>query len=57
MTRMKSQDVAQLTLQEKLRILGQPKYVYDELAATDAENQLWVEGLLNTILTKGYLPA
>ena len=57
MTENKSQGVSQLTLKEKLRKLGQPKYFYDELMPTNAENQAFVENIVNTILTKGYMPA
>ena len=57
MTEIISQGVSQLTLEEKLGKLGQPQYVYDELLETDAENQAYVENIVNTILTKGYMPA
>ena len=57
MTKMRSQAVSQLSFEQKLRKLGQPKYVYDELMATNAENQAFVENIVNTILTKGYMPA
>jgi len=52
-----SQGVSQLTLKENLRKLRQPKYFYDELMPTNAENQAFVENIVNTILTKGYIPA
>ena len=57
MTKMRSQAVSQLSFEEKLRKLGQPKYVYDALMETDAENQAYVEHMVDTILTKGYMPA
>ncbi len=57
MTKTISQGVSQLTLKEKLRKLGQPQYVYDALMTTDAENQAYVEHMVDTILTKGYMPA
>ena len=57
MTKMRSQAISQLNFKQKLRKLGQPKYVYDELMATNAENQVFVENIVNTILTKGYMPA
>ena len=57
MTKTISQGVSQLTLKENLRKLGQPKYVYDELMPTNAENQAYVENMVDTILTKGYMPA
>ena len=57
MTNTRSQAVSQLSFEEKLRKLGQPKYVYDALIATDAENQAYVEHMVDTILTKGYMPA
>ena len=57
MTKNISQGVSQLTLKEKLRKLGQPQYVYDALMTTDAENQAYVEHMVDTILTKGYMPA
>ena len=57
MTKMRSQAVSQLSFEQKLRKLGQPKYVYDELMATNAENQAYVEHMVDTILTKGYMPA
>jgi len=57
MTNTRSQAVSQLSFEEKLRKLGQPKYVYDALMATDAENQAYVEHMVDTILTKGYMPA
>ena len=57
MTKMRSQAVSQLSFEQKLRKLGQPKYDYDALMETDAENQAYVENMVNTILTKGYMPA
>ena len=57
MTKNISQGVSQLTLKEKLRKLGQPQYVYDALMETNAENQVYVEHIVDTILTKGYMPA
>ena len=57
MTKTISQGVSQLTLKEKLKRLGQPQYVYDALMTTDAENQAYVEHMVDTILIKGYIPA
>ena len=57
MTKMRSQAVSQLSFEEKLRKLGQPKYVYDALMETDVENQAYVEHMVDTILIKGYMPA
>jgi len=57
MTQVKSQGVSQLTLQQKLRKLGQPQSVYRDLLLESEDYQRWVESLLDTVLTKGYLPA
>ena len=57
MTNTRSQAISQLSFEEKLRKLGQPKYLYDALMETDVENQVYVENMVNTILSKGYMPA
>ena len=57
MTDNKSQCVYQFTLKEKLKKLGQPQAFYDELMQTNEENQTFVEYVIDTILTKGYMPA
>lgn len=57
MTENKSQCVYQFTLKEKLKRLGQPQAFYDELMQTNEENQTFVEYVIDTILTKGYMPA
>ena len=57
MTENKSQCVSQFTLKEKLKKLGQSQTFYDELMQTNEENQTFVEYVIDTILTKGYMPA
>jgi hypothetical protein len=57
MTDNKSQCVSQFTLKEKLKKLGQSPAFYDELMQTNEENQTFVEYVIDTILTKGYMPA
>lgn len=57
MTENKSQCVSQFTLKEKLKKLGQSPAFYDELMQTNEENQTFVEYVVDTILTKGYMPA
>ena len=57
MTKCESQGVSQFTLKEKLKKLGQSPSFYDELMQTNEENQTFVEYVIDTILTKGYMPA
>ena len=57
MKKIRNQDLCQLTLKQKLEKLGQSKYVYDALLHTSAENRRNVEHFVDTLLTKGYMPA
>ena len=57
MTKCESQGVSQSTLQDKLKRLGQSKFFYMEYMNSSDEDKQFLEYVVDTILTKGYMPA
>ena len=57
MTKCESQGVSQSTLQEKFKRLGQSKFFYMEYVNSSDEDKQFLEYVVDTILTKGYMPA